>query len=100
MDDEKVGITALEAMPLFADVTKHDLGNILKLGDLRSYEAGDTIVERGDASDAFFVILRGSAQVEIGGRYHDMKAGEFFGEMGVLTGRKRMATVKAGERVE
>jgi CRP-like cAMP-binding protein len=100
MEDEKVGISALEAMPLFADVTRHDLENILKLGDLRSYEAGETIVERGDPSDALFVIVRGTAQVDIGGRYHDMKPGEFFGEMGVLTGRKRMATVKAGERLD
>jgi len=100
MDDEKVGLTALEAMPLFADVTHHDLENILKLGDLRSYEAGQTIVERGDPSDALYVILRGTAQVDVGGRYHDMKQGEFFGEMGVITGRKRMATVKAAEPLE
>ena len=95
MEDEKVGLTALEAMPLFADVTHHDLENILKLGDIRSYEAGQTIVERGDPSDALYVILRGTAQVDVGGRYHDMKPGDFFGEMGIITGRKRMATVKA-----
>src|SRR5438876_992505 len=87
-------------MPLFADVTHHDLENILKLGDLRSYEPGETIVERGSSSDALYVILRGAAQVEVGGRYHDMKPGEFFGEMGVITGRKRMATVKAADRLD
>lgn len=100
MEDEKVGLSALAAMPLFADVTHHDLENILKLGDLRSYAQGETIVERGDPSDALYVILRGAAQVDVGGRYHDMKAGEFFGEMGVITGRKRMATVKAAEPLE
>jgi CRP-like cAMP-binding protein len=100
MEDDKVGISALEAMPLFADVTRHDLENILKLGDLRSYEAGETVVERGSPSDALYVILRGTAQVDVGGRYHDMKPGEFFGEMGVLTGRKRMASVKASERMD
>ncbi|TMK81856.1 MAG: cyclic nucleotide-binding domain-containing protein [Actinobacteria bacterium] len=100
MEDEKVGLTALEAMPLFADVTRHDLENILKLGDLRSFEPGETIVERGSPSDALYVILRGTAQVDVGGRYHDMKPGEFFGEMGVITGRKRMATVKAADRLD
>jgi CRP-like cAMP-binding protein len=100
MDDEKVGISALEAMPLFADVTRHDLENILKLGELRSYETGAAIVERGEPSDAFFVILRGIARVDVGGRFHDMKQGEFFGEMGVITGKKRMATVNAADRVD
>ena len=100
MDDEKVGMSALEAIPIFADVLRHDLENILKLGELRSYEPGQTIVERGQPGDAMFVILRGTAQVDVGGRYHDMKQGEFFGEMGVIAGKKRMATVTATERVD
>ncbi len=100
MEDEKVGISALEAMPLFADVTRHDLENILKLGELRSFAPGETIVERGDPGDALYVIIRGSARVEIGGRFHDMKPGEFFGEMGVITGKKRMATVKAAGNLD
>ncbi len=100
MDDEKVGISALEAMPLFADVTRHDLENILKLGELRSFDPGQAIVERGEPSDALFVILRGTARVDVGGRFHDMKQGEFFGEMGIITGRKRMATVKAADRLD
>src|SRR2546428_11933439 len=100
MDDEKVGISALEAMPLFADVTRHDLENILKLGELRSYESGQTIVERGEPSDALFVVLRGTARVDVGARFHVMKQGEFFGEMGILTGRRRTATVKAADRLD
>jgi CRP-like cAMP-binding protein len=100
MDDAAVGIAALEAVPVFAGVTRHDLQNILKLGDVRSFEPGQTIVERGEPGDALYVILRGTAQVDVGGRYHDMKQGEFFGEMGVIAGKKRMATVKAAERVD
>ncbi|HEX9410776.1 MAG TPA: cyclic nucleotide-binding domain-containing protein [Actinomycetota bacterium] len=100
MDDTAVGIAALEAVPVFAGVTRHDLQNILKLGDVRSFEPGQAIVERGEPGDALYVILRGTAQVDVGGRYHDMKQGEFFGEMGVIAGKKRMATVKAAERVD
>ena len=95
MDDAAVGIAALEAVPVFAGVTRHDLENILKLGDVRSFEPGQTIVERGEPGDAMYVILRGTARVDVGGRYHDMKQGDFFGEMGVIAGRKRMATVNA-----
>src|SRR5437879_2006727 len=100
MDESAVGIGALEAMPVFAGVSRHDLENILKLGDIRPFEAGQTMVERGEPGDAMYVILRGTAQVDVGGRYHDMKQGDFFGEMGVIAGKQRMATVKAVDRVD
>jgi CRP-like cAMP-binding protein len=100
MDESAVGIAALEAVPVFAGVSRHDLENILKLGAIRSFEAGQAIVERGEPGDALYVILRGTVQVDVGGRYHDMKQGDFFGEMGVIARKKRMATVKAAERVD
>lgn len=100
MDDQAVGISALEAMPLFAGVTRHDLENILKIGQLRSYEPGQTIVERGQPGDAMYIVLRGNAEVDVGGRYHQLKPGEFFGEMALVAGKKRMATVRAAEHVE
>jgi CRP-like cAMP-binding protein len=97
MDDTAVGISALEAMPLFAGVTKHDLQNILKIGELRSFEPGQSIVERGDLGDSMYIVLRGVAQVDVGGRFHELKPGEFFGEMALVAGKKRTATVKAGD---
>jgi CRP-like cAMP-binding protein len=101
MDDTAVGISALEAMPLFAGVTKHDLQNILKIGELRSFEPGQSIVERGELGDSMYIVLRGVAQVDVGGRFHELKPGEFFGEMALVAGKKRTATVKAGdERVD
>jgi CRP-like cAMP-binding protein len=101
MDDQAVGISALEAMPLFAGVTKHDLQNILKIGELRSFQPGQSIVERGEIGDSMYIVLRGVAQVDVGGRFHELKPGEFFGEMALVAGKKRTATVKAGdERVD
>jgi CRP-like cAMP-binding protein len=101
MDDTAVGISALEAMPLFAGVTKHDLQNILKIGEIRSFEPGQRIVERGELGDSMYIVLRGVAQVDVGGRFHELKPGEFFGEMALVAGKKRTATVNAGdERVD
>jgi CRP-like cAMP-binding protein len=100
MDDQAVGISALEGMPLFAGVTRHDLENILKIGQLRSYEPGQSIVERGEPGDAMYILLRGNAEVDVGGRYHQLKPGEFFGEMALVAGRNRMATVRAAEHVD
>lgn len=100
MDDEAVGVSALESMPLFAGVTHHDLTNIVKLGQLRSFEPGQSIVERGEPGDAMYVILRGTAEVDVGGRAHTLQAGDFLGEMALVAGRNRMATVKAADRVD
>src|SRR6266542_6433137 len=57
MDDQAVGISALEGMPLFAGVTRHDLQNILKIGELRSFEPDQSIVERGEPGDAMYIVL-------------------------------------------
>jgi CRP-like cAMP-binding protein len=100
MDDATVGITALASIPFFAALDREDLGNIVGTGDPATFEAGDVIVERGDPGDAMYIIVRGTAQVDVGGRYHDLKAGDFFGEMAVIAGKKRMATVRAREAVE
>ena len=100
MDDSAVGMSALEAMPLFAAVNRHDLENLLKLGQLQTFEPGKKIVERGDPSDSLYIVLRGTARVDVGGRTHLLKQGDFFGEMGVIARKSRMATVIADERVD
>jgi CRP-like cAMP-binding protein len=100
MDDSKVGMSALQSMPLFAGVSPHDLQNILRIGELRSFEPGQTIVERGEVGDALYIVLRGRAQVDAGGRLHELAPGDFFGEMALIVGKKRMATVRATDRVD
>jgi K+:H+ antiporter len=87
-------------MPLFAGVGEHDLQNILRIGRLRSYEPGQAIVERGEPGDAMYVVLRGSAEAQAGGRSHDLKPGDFFGEMALVAGGKRTATVRAADRLD
>ena len=98
--DESVGITALERVPFFAGLEHEDLQRILSMGKLVSFDAGSTIVERGGPGDAMYVVVGGRAQVDVGGRFHDLSAGDFFGEMAVVAGRPRMATVTAVEPVE
>jgi CRP-like cAMP-binding protein len=100
LDDSAVGLSALETMPLFSGVSQHDLENIIKIGQLSSFEPGETIVERGQPGDALYIVLRGTAVVDVGGRPHKLEPGEFFGEMALVAGRKRMATVKAEDRVD
>jgi CRP-like cAMP-binding protein len=73
---------------------------VLAVGQRVSFEPGQAIVERGDPGDAMYIVLSGVAEVDVGGRYHRLQRGDFFGEMAVLAGKPREATVKAVEPLE
>jgi CRP-like cAMP-binding protein len=100
MDDMTVGITALESTPLFAGLDREHLEDVLRVGRQVSFEAGQAIVGRGDPGDGMYIILSGVAEVDVGGRFHRLTRGDFFGEMAVLAGKRREATVKAAEPVQ
>jgi CRP-like cAMP-binding protein len=100
MEEAAVGISALERTPLFAGLDRRQLEHVVGVGHRVAYEAGQAIVERGDPGDAMYVITSGAAEVDVGGRFHRLERGDFFGEMAVLAGKRREATVKAVERVE
>jgi CRP-like cAMP-binding protein len=100
MDEVTVGRSALERTPLFAGLDRGHLDDVLAVGRRVSFEPGQAIVERGDPGDAMYIVLGGAAEVDVGGRFHRLERGDFFGEMAVLAGKPREATVKAVEPVE
>ena len=100
MDEATVGRSALERTPLFAGLDREHLDDVLAVGRRVSFEPGQAIVERGDHGDAMYIVLGGAAEVDVGGRFHRLERGDFFGEMAVLAGKPREATVKAVEPVE
>jgi CRP/FNR family transcriptional regulator, cyclic AMP receptor protein len=97
MDEVTVGRSALERTPLFAGLDRGHLEDVVAVGQRVSYEPGQAIVERGDQGDAMYIVVDGAAEVDIGGRFHRLERGDFFGEMAVLAGKPREATVKAVE---
>ena len=100
MDEVMVGLAALERTPLFAGLSREHLEEVLRVGGRVSFDTGQAIVERGDRGDAMYIMVDGAAEVDVGGRYHRLERGDFFGEMAVLAGKPREATVKAVEPVE
>jgi CPA2 family monovalent cation:H+ antiporter-2 len=100
MDELPAGVEALRKIPFFEGLTPEDLERIATIGERRSFAAGEAIVTKSAVGGGLFVILSGSATIEAGGASHILGPGEFFGEMALLSGRPRSATVTAAEMVE
>lgn len=85
----------LARLPLFANVSKRHLRRVAALAEIREFEPGDTIVEKGDAPDGFYLIIGGRARVVARPQARPLKTGDYFGEMALLDGEPRSATVVA-----
>lgn len=100
MTEVELDAKMLEAVPLFTGLSRGDLEEIARLGQRVTFDAGVDVVQSGDSGDAMFVLLRGRTELDVGGRFHRLGPGDFFGEMALLGVRKRLATVKTIERVD
>ena len=94
-------ITLLQEVDIFkpfSEEAKHYLSDRIRR---HRFEQGDVIVQQGDAGDSLFIIVEGVVGVQVqsdDGRTKEVArlgAGDFFGEMALLTGEERTATVIA-----
>jgi CRP-like cAMP-binding protein len=97
---EQTTVEALRSSPFFAGLAEEDLERIAEMGEPVSFGQGETIVEKGSSGDAMYVLLWGTAEVEVGGRVHKPGAGQVVGEMALFSRKKRTATVTASEPAE
>jgi putative ABC transport system ATP-binding protein len=95
----------LTKCPVFAGLTPSALSDVAgKMGRER-HEAGATLIRQGEAGDKFYVIRAGRVTVHRDNGsaptlVATMGEGEFFGELALVTGEPRNATVVAAEPVE
>jgi CRP-like cAMP-binding protein/Fe-S-cluster-containing hydrogenase component 2/thioredoxin reductase len=86
-------------VPLLAQITPLQLREFLLDSEILSPRSGDTIFGRNDYTNTFFSIVAGEVQVIVDAEANKritLRQGEFFGEMGLISGRRRSATVVAG----
>jgi CRP-like cAMP-binding protein len=95
----------LHASTLFSSFEREALVEIITSTELRSYDEGDIIVTEGEEGSSLFLIVGGTVKVftrtEDGGNVPlaELSAGDFFGEVSLLTGRPRTATITARTEV-
>ena len=90
----------LRGVALFSDVSDKNLQAIASSMRRRAFSAGDPIVSEGEGGIGFFFVEQGSASVTKGGKsVAKLGEGAHFGEIALLAGADRTATVTADSDV-
>jgi small-conductance mechanosensitive channel len=95
----------LGGIQIFAPLSQEDLEHLSAKSTRRIYAPGESIVRKGQEGGSMFVIVRGNVKVQLplteGTKtINELKAGDFFGEMSLLTGEPRSANVVAEDETE
>jgi CRP/FNR family transcriptional regulator, cyclic AMP receptor protein len=89
-------VDSLREVPLFADLSRRDLKRVADSMKERSFAHGHEVVAEGKSGVGFFVILEGSARVSQRGEERGLlTVGDYFGEMALIDGDDRTASVHA-----
>jgi thioredoxin reductase/CRP-like cAMP-binding protein/Fe-S-cluster-containing hydrogenase component 2 len=85
-------------VPILSGLTTLQLREAMLDSEIHRFSAGEVVFRRGDYTSSLWNVAEGSAHVLVeGGEGFRIGAGEFFGELGLISGRRRSATIEAGE---
>jgi voltage-gated potassium channel len=83
-------------VPIFRSLEATAIAEIMQLLHSRTAHKGDVVARRGEQADALYFIVRGEVEVELMDADNVyLRDGDFFGEIAILTGDVRNATVRA-----
>jgi CRP-like cAMP-binding protein len=87
---------SLKAVPLFSELSDKEVRALAQSMHEKRFEDGQEVVTQGESGIGFFVILEGGARVSVGGQERrTLKAGDYFGELALLEGDSRSASIAA-----
>ena len=86
----------LRRVPLFAELDRRELDEVASSLRERKFSQGEDVLTEGRAGVGFFVIVDGEASVTVRGEDRArLHPGNYFGEIALITGSERTATVTA-----
>ena len=90
----------LKGVPLFAECTKGELRQLASIADEVTLRSGTVLTREGRIAHEFFVLIDGTVRVSKGKRtLADLGAGDWLGEIALLTRAPRTATATATSQV-
>jgi small-conductance mechanosensitive channel len=99
-------LTALASVELFARLSEEEKGRLAEAARLAPFSAGEIVTRQGSAAHWLYVLTKGRAEVRLAGaageekKVAELQAPSFFGEMALMTGAPREATVVATTDIE
>jgi CRP/FNR family cyclic AMP-dependent transcriptional regulator len=91
----------LASVDLFTELNRKELAMVRDMMKPQSFRAGQNVVTEGDSSARFYLITKGRAAVVVGTkRLRSCGPGDHFGEIAVLDGGPRSATIVADTDLE
>lgn len=102
LDRQREQVTAaLRPLPIFAPLSDEQISRLADHAAVRRFYTGEALVQQGAEGDSLFVVMGGEARVEFKNARGEVRVlairapGDFFGEMSLLTGERRSASVIA-----
>jgi len=91
----------LAAVPVLAGLSKRQRRKLLDESKVIRHDAGQAVAMEGDGALALHVVLSGKATVSLKGReLRELGPGDYFGEISMIDGKPRSASVSASEALE
>lgn len=91
---------SLRRLHFFTSFPDDEIDEILNASQMRTFEAGATIIAEGEMDNAFYILVVGNAEVRRGEtRLQTLQKGDCFGEIGMFSALKRITSVVASSKV-